>query len=280
MGSLGCAGGMIQVVRKNIGFIAFLLLALLVCWAGYQSAPPAEKPPSPPENLKPLVIQDGYQLLAGPGVVSIRKNNLPIKTIPLEEADVKLAYRLSAKPSGQAPLMDYSIDSAVVLSGPNLHYVVELKPEIRLLLKYPRPLHDGGQSIRIEKAANRLYLYADGWLLKSYKVSTGKMPWYTPEGDFRIVNKMPFPKGRDPESPMGTRWMGLAVPYSKDERGNKWDGGDDPRSPLGQKFGIHGTNDESTIGIPASGGCIRMYNKDVNELYDLVDIGTPVQIVP
>ncbi|MGB4304605.1 MAG: L,D-transpeptidase, partial [Syntrophomonadaceae bacterium] len=95
-----------------------------------------------------------------------------------------------------------------------------------------------------------------------------------------IVNKMPFPKGRDPESPMGTRWMGLAVPYSKDERGNKWDGGDDPRSPLGQKFGIHGTNDESTIGIPASGGCIRMYNKDVNELYDLVDIGTPVQIVP
>ena len=146
------------------------------------------------------------------------------------------------------------------------------------MLKYPRSLHDEGQSIRIEKSQPPLSL-ADGWLLKSYKVSTGKMPWYTPEGDFRIVNKMPFPKGRDPESPMGTRWMGLAVPYSKDEQGNKWDGGDDPAPPR-SKFGIHGTNDESTIGTPASGGCIRMYNRDVNELYDLVDIGTPVQIVP
>lgn len=276
----GVLGGMAQVVRKNINFVACLLLALLVCCAGCQNTPLAKKPPSPPENLEPLIIQDGYQLLAGSDVVSIRKNNLPIGTIPLEEANVKVAYRLSSKPSGQSPLMDYSIDSAVVLSGSNLHYVVELKPEIRLLLKYPRPPYDEGRSIRIEKEANRLYLYADGWLMKSYKVSTGKMPWYTPEGNFRIVNKMPYPKGRDPEAPMGTRWIGLAVPYSQDERGNKWDGGDDPRSPLGKKFGIHGTNDESTIGTHASGGCIRMYNQDVNELYDLVDIGTPVQIVP
>ena len=34
---------------------------------------------------------------------------------------------------------------------------------------------------------------------------------------------------------------------------------------------IHGTAEEGLIGKPASDGCIRMYNKDVIELFDLVD---------
>lgn len=41
---------------------------------------------------------------------------------------------------------------------------------------------------------------------------------------------------------------------------------------------IHGTNDESTIGRPASHGCVRMRNADVIELFDQVTIGTPVWI--
>lgn len=41
---------------------------------------------------------------------------------------------------------------------------------------------------------------------------------------------------------------------------------------------IHGTNDEQSIGRPASHGCVRLCNKDVIELYDLVPEGTPVWI--
>jgi lipoprotein-anchoring transpeptidase ErfK/SrfK len=41
---------------------------------------------------------------------------------------------------------------------------------------------------------------------------------------------------------------------------------------------IHGTHEEGLIGQPASHGCIRMYNRDVIELYDLVEVGTPVII--
>ena len=41
---------------------------------------------------------------------------------------------------------------------------------------------------------------------------------------------------------------------------------------------IHGTAEEGLIGIPASDGCIRMYNRDVIELYDLVDLKTQVWI--
>jgi hypothetical protein len=63
----------------------------------------------------------------------------------------------------------------------------------------------------------------------------------------------------NPGGPFGTRWMKLNVP---------WGG-----------YGIHGTDNPSSIGTAASHGCVRMYNEDVNELYDIVPLGTPVQII-
>lgn len=44
-------------------------------------------------------------------------------------------------------------------------------------------------------------------------------------------------------------------------------------------YGIHGTNKPSSIGKAVSNGCIRMYNKDVIELFNIVPIGTVVKIV-
>ena len=41
---------------------------------------------------------------------------------------------------------------------------------------------------------------------------------------------------------------------------------------------IHGTNDENVIGRPGSHGCVRMRNREVIELFDLVPVGTPVWI--
>ena len=41
---------------------------------------------------------------------------------------------------------------------------------------------------------------------------------------------------------------------------------------------IHGIPDEFSLNIPRSKGCINMNNDDVIELFDLVDIGTPVLI--
>lgn len=73
----------------------------------------------------------------------------------------------------------------------------------------------------------------------------------TPTGEYTIINKQPNPGG-----PYGTMWMGLSRPH----------------------YGIHGTNNPSSIGKNVSKGCIRMYNKDVNELASLVPIGTNVWI--
>ena len=44
------------------------------------------------------------------------------------------------------------------------------------------------------------------------------------------------------------------------------------------QYGIHGTTDQGSIGRAVSGGCIRMFNNDIKELYDMVSIGTPVII--
>lgn len=109
-------------------------------------------------------------------------------------------------------------------------------------------------NITVNVAARRLTLFKDGKVFKTYPISVGKPSTPTPRGNFKIVNKAYNPGG-----PFGARWLGLNAPY-----------GD---------YGIHGTNNPSSIGKAVSNGCIRTYNKNIIELYNLVPIGTPVKIV-
>ena len=106
-------------------------------------------------------------------------------------------------------------------------------------------------SIIISISTRRLSLFRAGALIKSYPVGVGRSGHSTPTGIFYIVNKRPNPGG-----PYGSMWMGLSVPG----------------------YGIHGTNNPSSIGGFVSKGCIRMYNKDVLELANIVTTGTPVTI--
>ncbi|QUH25494.1 L,D-transpeptidase family protein [Serpentinicella alkaliphila] len=107
--------------------------------------------------------------------------------------------------------------------------------------------------ILIDISENRLYLLDGNVLLKSYTVATGKPETPTPIGSWKVVNKNGMGGG------FGTRWMGLNVPWGQ--------------------FGIHGTNKPTSIGHNASAGCIRMRNKDVEDLYKYVKHGTPVAII-
>lgn len=120
------------------------------------------------------------------------------------------------------------------------------------------------EAIIINKALNRLYYYTDGHLQNTYSVATGREPDLTPEGNFQIVTKTSNQAGLGAEGIFGTRWMGLSVPGHED----------------GTKYGIHGTNEPNSIGEHASAGCIRMGEADLEQLYELIPIGTPVRIVP
>lgn len=138
----------------------------------------------------------------------------------------------------------------------------------------PAPSDD---RIVIDKSENVLRLYIKGQLIAAYDVATGIEPHFTPEGIFTIANKIREPSGSSPEaSPLGARWIGLAVPNEKDQRGPPGD----ERAPQGLKYGIHGTNEPESIGRHASQGCIRMRNEDVKELFDRVEEGMTVEIRP
>jgi len=109
-------------------------------------------------------------------------------------------------------------------------------------------------SITVNTGARTLTLYKDGSVYKTYPVAVGKPATPTPKGTFKIKNKAINPGG-----PFGARWLGLTAP--------------------GGSYGIHGTNNPSSIGKAVSNVCIRMYNKDVIELSNLVSIGTTVKII-
>ncbi|QOT01311.1 L,D-transpeptidase [Brevibacterium sp. JNUCC-42] len=112
--------------------------------------------------------------------------------------------------------------------------------------------------IRISISKLKLYLFDGSQLVRSFPVALGKIATSTPYGDFTIISKVPYPNSYPggPLSAFGTYWMGLSKPH----------------------YGIHGTNNPTSIGKYVSHGCIRMYNHDVETLAKLVSIGTPVNI--
>lgn len=111
----------------------------------------------------------------------------------------------------------------------------------------------GQVSIIIHVNQQTLEVYSDGQLHKKYRIAVGKSSTPTPIGEWNVVWKA-YNWGTG----FGTRWMGLNVPWGI--------------------YGIHGTNKPWSIGQFASHGCIRMRNRDVEELFEWVPIGTPVHI--
>lgn len=74
-------------------------------------------------------------------------------------------------------------------------------------------------------------------------------------GQDSSVGRMVVPPG--PRNPVGSRWIGLSLP----------------------SYGIHGSPKPNTVGRPESRGCFRLTNWNVEKLFELVSVGTPVEIV-
>jgi len=120
-------------------------------------------------------------------------------------------------------------------------------------------------AIIVDKSQNLLFLKNGDEIIKTYVVSTGKNN-SSPVGTFKIVNKQVDPTWfkagavvppESPENILGTRWMGFDL----------------------KSYGIHGTTDPDALGKQVTAGCVRMRNSEVEELYDIVPIGTEVTIV-
>jgi hypothetical protein len=111
----------------------------------------------------------------------------------------------------------------------------------------------------------KLALVEDGQVKKVYPVAVGKPTTPSPVGTYTIARRVKNPTYQHdgktvlpgPGNPVGTRWMGLSI----------------------KGYGIHGTNEQKSIGKAASHGCIRMAKKDLEEFYEMVAAGDTVELV-
>ncbi len=142
---------------------------------------------------------------------------------------------------------DYGLGPDGIM-GPDTWNSIGLDPET----DYPLPPE--GYSIEIDLENKILTLKQFTEIIETYPVAVGKPSTPTPVGNWKIIQKTLNPGG-----PFGTRWMRISI---------RWGG-----------YGIHGTDAPESIGTDASNGCIRMFNEDVEELYDIVPLGTPVKII-
>jgi lipoprotein-anchoring transpeptidase ErfK/SrfK/cbb3-type cytochrome oxidase subunit 3 len=137
-----------------------------------------------------------------------------------------------------------------------------------------------GQNINVIDGSNinvlinlsecKLYLKSADNIIRRYSVCIGKKETPTPTGSYNVTDKAVDPTwfstsdtggkgevpGGDPRNELGSRWIGFKPSY-----------------------GVHGTIFPESIGKAESHGCVRMNNKDVEELYDIVAVGTPVKII-
>ncbi|MTI48570.1 L,D-transpeptidase [Sporosalibacterium faouarense] len=119
-----------------------------------------------------------------------------------------------------------------------------------------------GKEIIIDIPSRKLFLMENNELLKEYPVAVGKAYTPTPIGQYRVLNKLVDPyyskkniSGGSIYNPLGSRWIGFKPHY-----------------------GIHGNSDPGSISTFASEGCVRMFERDVQEIYELVDYNTPVTV--
>jgi lipoprotein-anchoring transpeptidase ErfK/SrfK len=123
---------------------------------------------------------------------------------------------------------------------------------------------EGPFSAVVDLSDYELTIHCHGNFVRKYRVGTGK-DGVSPIGEFVVKEKLENPTyygpngdvkaPDDPLNPLGERWI-----------------------DIGDSFGIHGTIEPDSIGRSESRGCIRMLNSDVEDVYDLLTIGSPVRI--
>lgn len=116
----------------------------------------------------------------------------------------------------------------------------------------------------------QLYVWRGRQLVRRYPVAVGKLGWETPQGNFVVQTKVKDPVWQSftdnrlipaghPKNPLGRHWIGF------------WSDGVDA-------IGFHGTPYPETIGKAVSHGCVRLHPHHIAELFEWVDIGTPVRV--
>lgn len=134
----------------------------------------------------------------------------------------------------------------------------DASPETRLVINIP---------------SRTLWVYSGDQIIRYFPVGVGRVGYMTPLGKFSIIRKVIDPGWENPylpngrvrlapgeDNPLGTRWMGF---YQN----------------AGGEYGMHGTDNPTSVGKFSSHGCVRLKVPDAEALFELVNIGTPVEVI-
>lgn len=155
-----------------------------------------------------------------------------------------------------------------------LHGLKHESDRVRLAVKETKPpatAENWGTALLLRVGENKLYYYQDGKITHEWTVATGQPEYPTPTGEYYITEKRYLPTWVNPAP---DTW-GASMPESI---------GPGPGNPLGTRalnwnapgIRFHGTEATYSLGYNASHGCVRMAMPDVEQLYDMVEIGTPI----
>lgn len=130
----------------------------------------------------------------------------------------------------------------------------------------------GKPKIVINIPSRTLWLYYGDKIDRWYPVGVGRGGFATPVGMHKVTRMVKNPVWEHPYKPAGAIRIGPGV---RNPLGTRWIGF---RNYKGGEYGIHGTDNPSSVGRFVSHGCIRMRTPDAEELFKLVEVGTPVEI--
>lgn len=122
---------------------------------------------------------------------------------------------------------------------------------------------------------------------KRFPVGVGRPGWETPVGQFSVIELAVDPTWEHPATgqrippgpanPLGSRWIG----FHRDCKGRAGFNGSEHLVVKGcVSSGFHGTPQRHSVGQAVSHGCVRLLDEHVRELFDLVEMGTPVTVLP
>ena len=195
-----------------------------------------------PENADVEASADSLDVVAGKDGLKLRDNLL--------ERELKAAVLNAGGPD------------AIVAKA---HSVAPEVTKSEVAAQYPSYL-------TLDRGSFTLRLWKNLKLAKTYTVAVGQEGLETPEGLYQIEAMEENPVWNVPESDWAGSLAGQTIPPG-------------PSNPIKARWmaiyegaGIHGTEETSSLGTAASHGCVRMAIPDVEELYDQVEIGTPIFI--
>src|SRR5919197_267928 len=171
----------------------------------------------------------------------------------------------------RTPELERAINAALVRPGGSrvVHARADItKPKVttaEVASKYPT-------FIIVNRDERKLKFYKRLKLSKTYPIAVGMQGLETPAGLYHIQDMQVNPSWHVPNSPWAGKLAGKVIPPG-------------PQDPIKARWmgfnggaGIHGTDNVGSLGSAASHGCVRMAIPDVEELYDQVDVGTPIYV--